>query len=129
MVECCVCLEQFEMDGDKTPKLLPCTHTLCLQCLQELSDGRPDIQCPECRHLHMAPDRNVINFPTNRYVLEILECRKNIADLQHQVRSAYEVIKNMMYETELAQNEVNKNGGTGITLRVPSISLFGNFVL
>ena len=112
MDECCICLEQFQMDGDKCPKLLPCTHTLCLQCLQELSHGQPDIQCPECRTHHEAPERNVINFPTNRYVLKILECRKNIADLQHQVRSACEVIQSMMYETELAQNKVNENGGT-----------------
>ena len=46
MDECCIYLEQFQLDGDKTPKLFLCTHTLCLQCLQELSDGRPDIQCP-----------------------------------------------------------------------------------
>ena len=110
------------MDGDKCPKLLPCSHTLCLQCLQELSDGRRNIRCPECRTHFEAPERNVINFPTNRYVLEILECRENIADLQHQVRSADEVIQSMMHETEVAQNEVNENGGTRMTLE-PLISL------
>ena len=129
MTECCICLEQFQLDGDKTPKLLPFSHTLCLQCLQELSNGQRNIRCPECRHHHEAPERNVINFPTNRYILEILEYKKNIADLQHKVQSADEVIQSMMHEAEVAQNKVCKNGGTRTNFGEPSILRIGSFVL
>ena len=80
-VECSVCMENFQRDGDKCPKLLPCTHILCLQCLQQLSNGRPRVQCPECRIRHNVPNRNVMNFPTNRYMVENLEHIQMIAHL------------------------------------------------
>ena len=81
-VECSVCMENFQRDGDKCPKLLPCTHTLCLQCLQQLSNGRPRVQCPECRIRHNVPNRNVMNFPTNRYMVENLKHFQMIAHLE-----------------------------------------------
>ena len=110
MVECCICLEQFQLDGDKTPKLLPCSHTLCLQCLQQLSNGRPSVQCPLCRAHHEAPGRNVIHFPTNRHVLDNLKSLEIITSLQHNVRSGHKVpvVQRMIYETELAKKEVIK---------------------
>ena len=79
--ECCVCMEQFHLDGDKCPKLLPCTHTLCLQCLQHLSNGRLRVQCPECCAFHEIPKGNAKRFQTNRYMLEILEGKDKIAQL------------------------------------------------
>ena len=81
-IECCICLDQYQPDGDKCPKLLPCSHTLCLQCLRELHGRCPRIQCPECRAPHDVPDGNVVNFPTNRYVLENLEQRQRIVHLE-----------------------------------------------
>ena len=80
--ECSVCMDSFQPDGDKCPKLLPCSHTLCLQCLRQLSNRRPRIQCPECRNNHNAPDGNVVNFPTNRYMVDNLEYIQRIAHLE-----------------------------------------------
>ena len=88
--ECCVCMEQFELDGDKCPKLLPCTHTLCLQCLQQLCNERPCIQCPECCAFHQVPNRNAKKFQTNRYMLEILEGKEKIAHLEETVKKSTE---------------------------------------
>ncbi len=69
--ECAVCMEGYEPEGDKRPKLLPCSHTFCLQCLGTiLSVG--GVRCPECREVHSAPD-GVEAFPTNRYILAPLE--------------------------------------------------------
>ena len=34
-VTCCVCLEPYR---GRRPKLLPCLHTLCLPCLNQLAD-------------------------------------------------------------------------------------------
>ena len=62
-------------------------------------------------------------------MLEILEGKERIADLQHKVRSADEVIQSMIHETEVAQNEVNKNSGTPITSGEILVSLFGNCFL
>ena len=124
MTECCICLEQLQLLGDKRPKLLPCTHTVCLQCLKQRSKGRSRIQCPECCAFHIVPKGNAKEFQTNRYILKVLE-----ADLQHKMRSADEVKQSIIHETELAQNKVNKNSGTRMTLGVPSILLFGNCFL
>ena len=67
---CAVCLDEFTEEGDGCPKLLPCSHTLCESCLQQIPEVQPDhIRCPECRAWHRLPDQG---FPTNRYVLDIL---------------------------------------------------------
>ncbi len=65
-MECTVCLEEFEEEGDRVPKLLPCSHTLCLGCLEQLERGSR-VVCPECRAQHRAPPQGPQGFPTNRY--------------------------------------------------------------
>ncbi len=66
ITECSVCLETFSQDGDRVPKLLPCSHTLCLGCLMELVKG-PKVDCPECRQEHRLSHGAAGSFPSNRY--------------------------------------------------------------
>ncbi len=46
LTDCALCLEPFT-----EPKQLPCTHTFCLQCLEQLVRLQPQnsFPCPECR--------------------------------------------------------------------------------
>ena len=46
LTDCAICQEEFT-----NPKQLPCTHTFCLKCLEELLRIRPrrSFTCPECR--------------------------------------------------------------------------------
>ena len=67
-------MEEFTKEGDRCPKLLPCTHTVCLWCLTQFRT--PRIRCPECRQPHQIPTGGPKGFPTNRYVLEILDLLK-----------------------------------------------------
>ena len=53
LLQCQVCLEDFEEDGAHVPRLLPCTHTLCHTCIGQLIRG-DWIECPECREKHEA---------------------------------------------------------------------------
>ena len=69
---CPVCLEIYTKEGNRCPKLLPCTHTVCVQCLRKLL-YKCQVQCPECRLRHQVPSQGVPVFPTNRYVLENIE--------------------------------------------------------
>ena len=69
---CPVCFEIYHREGDRCPKLLPCTHTVCVQCLEKLL-CKDRVQCPECRLHHPVPPNGVPAFPTNRYVLENIE--------------------------------------------------------
>ena len=66
---CSVCLEEF-----RDPKLLPCCHTFCTECLEGIvTKNRPkpealrprawarpirdEITCPQCRALHVLPSQ------------------------------------------------------------------------
>ena len=67
LLQCQVCFEEFEEDGDHVPRLLPCTHTACHRCIGRLiRDNKLD--CPECRTKHKATN-NEKSFPQNKYIL------------------------------------------------------------
>ena len=52
LLECSVCLDQL----DDTSKVLPCQHTFCKRCLEEIVSTKHELRCPECRFL--------VSFPT-----------------------------------------------------------------
>ncbi|XP_077972371.1 protein zyg-11 homolog isoform X3 [Styela clava] len=48
LLQCSVCMESYQESGPQTPKMLPCQHSFCVECLEKISrDGR--IHCPSCR--------------------------------------------------------------------------------
>ncbi|XP_061185957.1 tripartite motif-containing protein 2-like [Saccostrea echinata] len=47
---CHVCNEQYNEDG-KHPRLLPCLHTLCFDCLNK-TKVNDELQCPTCKIKH-----------------------------------------------------------------------------
>ena len=67
LLSCVVCLEEFEEDGDHTPRLLPCTHTLCEASVNRLIHNQ-QLECPECREKHKAKNKEK-SFPQNKYLL------------------------------------------------------------
>ena len=77
---CPICFEIYT-EGNRCPKLLPCTHTVCVLCLRQLVRNSR-IQCPECRLHHAVPSGAVQAFPTNRYVLENIELAQRNAALE-----------------------------------------------
>ena len=66
---CGICFEEYQ-PGDLRPKLLPCSHTLCLKCLQKLPIKNNKISCPQCNQKIEFPSDGVSKFPTNRYILD-----------------------------------------------------------
>ena len=66
ITECSVCFEEYT-----DPKILPCIHTLCLNCLKTLNKGRR-ITCPMCNAKHKVPERGVQAFPENQHVVQLL---------------------------------------------------------
>ncbi|CAL1528326.1 unnamed protein product [Lymnaea stagnalis] len=66
LLECSVCLERF----DQSCKVLPCQHTFCRQCLDEIVLTHKELRCPECRALVTV---RVADLPTNILVVRILE--------------------------------------------------------
>ena len=61
--KCSVCLELFT-----DPKVLPCCHTFCLECLKKTATRektRGQITCPKCRESHVIPEGGLSEFLTD----------------------------------------------------------------
>ena len=71
-VSCSVCKTTFT-----DPKQLPCLHSFCLHCLNEIlqTSGRHDvITCPECRRESRVPGSgNLKDLPTNFRINSLLD--------------------------------------------------------
>lgn len=65
-LECAVCMEHF-----KEPKVLPCLHTFCKDCLKGLIKKQGSdhvITCPECRQDAKIADGNVNKLQPNFWI-------------------------------------------------------------
>lgn len=70
LLECSVCLERL----DTSSKVLPCQHTFCKKCLEEIVESHKELRCPECRVL---VDISIDELPPNVLLMRILEGMKN----------------------------------------------------
>lgn len=70
LLECSVCLEQL----DSNSKVLPCQHTFCKRCLEEIVNSHKELRCPECRVL---VETNIDDLPCNILLIRLLEGIKN----------------------------------------------------
>ena len=84
-VSCSVCMSPFT-----DPKILPCFHTFCLHCLNELqrtSGKHGEIACPECRRKFQVPGSGYpkdlpANFRMNS-LLDVMAIQKcNVAGVK-----------------------------------------------
>ncbi|KAL8174287.1 UNVERIFIED_CONTAM: hypothetical protein K2H54_041466 [Gekko kuhli] len=78
--DCPVCWNPYN-NTFRTPKVLQCQHSFCIECLAHLSlvsTVRNRLQCPLCRHPTMLPsDQTVTELPTNDAVLRLLRLEPN----------------------------------------------------
>lgn len=79
LLECSVCLERL----DTSSKVLPCQHTFCKKCLEEIVSTHRELRCPECRIL---VDAKVDDLPPNVLLMRILEGMRNAAP-KNQIKS------------------------------------------
>lgn len=66
LLECSVCLERL----DTTAKVLPCQHTFCRRCLENIVSSRNELRCPECRIL---VECGVDDLPANILLVRLLD--------------------------------------------------------
>ncbi|XP_022913310.1 E3 ubiquitin-protein ligase SH3RF1-like isoform X2 [Onthophagus taurus] len=96
LLECSVCLERL----DTSSKVLPCQHTFCKKCLEEIVDRHKELRCPECRILiHTKID----DLPPNVLLMRILEGMRNAAPKQKQQRNVKETHQNVQNLTPVHQ--------------------------
>ena len=72
---CPVCYNTFGTEKC-LPRLLPCTHTVCHDCVVRLLGTRRFLKCPQCRKKHNALT-GLNAFPENKYILNNLRARGN----------------------------------------------------
>ena len=72
VTNCPVCDVIYKTTGDRAPRLLPCSHTVCEACLKRKVIQRNQLDCPQCAETHSAPD-GVESFSINRYILMFLD--------------------------------------------------------
>lgn len=70
LLECSVCLERL----DTSSKVLPCQHTFCKKCLDEIVATHKELRCPECRTL---VECRIDELPPNVLLMRILEGMKS----------------------------------------------------
>lgn len=73
--ECAVCFCSYD-NVFKTPKLLACGHTFCLECLARINITSPELKtlsCPICRELTKLPHgRDLPHLGNNQDIIEKL---------------------------------------------------------
>ena len=77
---CPVCLSQFD-----SPKTLPCLHSFCLKCIQQLpvdlEKGKHVISCPTCRKTAQVPDKGPADLPTAFVINSLVEIQEQLKKL------------------------------------------------
>ena len=70
-VTCAICQEYYTK-----PKLLPCYHYFCKECILQLvrcADADKSISCPECREEILLPEESVEKLQTAFFINKIQE--------------------------------------------------------
>ena len=73
-VQCSICQEDI-----KDPRLLPCIHSFCLECLQRYcTDKLPgdDVPCPICRSEFKIPKDGIAGLPMRTHAQETFSTAK-----------------------------------------------------
>ncbi|XP_078575680.1 tripartite motif-containing protein 2-like [Branchiostoma floridae x Branchiostoma japonicum] len=65
---CSICMRHF-----RDPRVLPCLHTFCRECLQGWATKQQPLECPTCRTQVSLPDQGVDGLRTNFYVNNLLD--------------------------------------------------------
>ena len=68
LASCPVCSRGFRAQGDRIPRLLPCSHTVCESCVRGKLLKKYTLDCPQCGEVHTARN-GMESFPSNRYIL------------------------------------------------------------
>ncbi|XP_071813467.1 uncharacterized protein [Apostichopus japonicus] len=75
--ECSICLDLF-----KEPKLLPCLHRFCKQCLEPILEGQVGtFECPLCKDICKIPNNRIDGFKTDfhmKSMLQFIQLQKTI---------------------------------------------------
>ncbi|XP_071127453.1 E3 ubiquitin-protein ligase TRIM56-like [Mytilus edulis] len=64
-LECSICTEVFN-EEERIPRLLPCHHPFCSECIKRLGRRKETIKCPTCNAVHKVKKHGPIDFPKDK---------------------------------------------------------------
>lgn len=70
LTECSACGNSFS-----NPRLLPCIHTYCLECIEHFTRGKipgDSVACPLCMKTFLVPDAGVSDLPKNCFTEQLI---------------------------------------------------------
>nr|XP_039250104.1 E3 ubiquitin-protein ligase RNF183-like [Styela clava] len=68
LLECTICMNPHEASGPRTPKMLPCQHVFCLDCIKNIAERRR-LVCPTCRTVHY---KAIDDIPNSLILIQLL---------------------------------------------------------
>jgi len=74
ITECVICTQKYT-----DPRVLPCGHTICLQCIKAWSEDKQpgdELACPLCRKQFTLPSNGVSDLPKNFFVNNFLQMKE-----------------------------------------------------
>ena len=78
-LSCPVCLEDYQPDsGLKQPRVLPCLHVYCQECLGRLQvseGGKETARCPTCRRVYPLSEGGAAALPSAFFIHHLFEVR------------------------------------------------------
>lgn len=116
-LQCPVCMDEFQ-----DPRLLPCHHTICIECIQRLlqssATGRT-FRCPQCRRDVCLPRGGVTELPVNFLIRSLQDelgeeatvgpchicCRANLAAQFRCVDCDMDVCRFCIHQHRLVQHK------------------------
>ena len=106
LTNCPLCCEGYEEAGKHVPRMLPCHHTICQECVVNLLQRRTSVICPECRKQHRAGN-GVKTFPQNKYVLVYIRKEKK-QELRATLDKTKEDLRQWQKDLKAKDEEVKK---------------------
>ena len=92
---CPVCLSQFD-----SPKTLPCLHSFCLKCIQQLpvdlEKVKQVISCPTCRKTAPVPDKGPADLPTAFVINSFIEIQEQLKKLSVKGKQTLQLCDNCL---------------------------------
>ena len=85
-ITCPICHGHFQ-----DPKILPCLHYYCKECIQQLAARKRPFPCPECRQDTLLPQNDPDRLPTPFFVNRMKELHGKMEKAQGKVEAACEM--------------------------------------